>query len=120
MWHTIRNPDGTWRRTYGLIESQETNNPGPFTAIACAGVIDSLHVVGLCNSQMWHTIRNPNGTWQRTYGLIESQETNDPGPFGAMRGPVSAIHSTLPVSPLMARCGTPSAIPTELGSQPTA
>jgi hypothetical protein len=95
MWHTIRNPDGTWQPTYGLIESQETNDPGPFSAVACAGVVNSLHVAGLsADGKMWHTIRNLNGTWQRTYGLIESQETNDPGPFGAIAcaGVVDSLH----------------------------
>jgi hypothetical protein len=82
MWHTIRNADGTWTPEFGLVESQEQNDPGPFTAVACAGVGDTLHVVGLSqDGQLWHTIRNADGTWQSTYGLIESQEQNDPGQF---------------------------------------
>jgi len=38
LWHTIRNADGSWQSSFGLIESQESNNPGPFTAIGAAGV----------------------------------------------------------------------------------
>ncbi len=38
LWHTIRNADGSWQPFFGLIETQEKNNPGPFTAISAAGV----------------------------------------------------------------------------------
>jgi len=38
LWHTIRNADGSWQPFFGLIETQESNNPGPFTAISAAGV----------------------------------------------------------------------------------
>ena len=87
MWHTMRNPlpGWPWWPWYVLIESQEQNDPGPFTAVSCAGVGGSLHVVGLSqDGQMWHTIRNEDGTWQRFYGLIEGQEQNNPGPFTAV------------------------------------
>jgi len=86
MWHTIRNADGSWQPSYGLVEGQEENNPGPFLTAACAAVGDSLHVVGLTTpaEQMWHTIRNPDGTWQPSYGLVEGQEQNDPGGFIAV------------------------------------
>ena len=47
MWHTIRNPDGSWAQSYGLVEGQEQNNPGPFMDVSCAGVGDSLQLVGL-------------------------------------------------------------------------
>ena len=82
MWHTIRNADGSWQKTYGLIEGQEQNNPGPFTTVGCAGVGDTLQLVGLTrDGRMWHTIRNADGSWQKTYGLVEGQEQNDPGAF---------------------------------------
>jgi hypothetical protein len=85
MWHTIRSPDGSWQPTYGLVEAQERNDPGPFSAIGCAGVASSLQVVGLArDGRMWHTIRNPDGSWQSTYGLVEAQEQNDPGQFKAV------------------------------------
>ena len=38
LWHTIRNFDGSWGPTFGLIEGQEQNNPGAFTDVSCAGV----------------------------------------------------------------------------------
>jgi hypothetical protein len=82
MWHTIRNPDGSWAQSYGLVEGQEQNNPGPFMDVSCAGVGDSLQLVGLSqDGQMWHTIRHPDGSWAQSYGLVEGQEQNNPGPF---------------------------------------
>ena len=81
LWHTIRNATPSWQPTFGLVESQESNNPGAFTAISCAGVGNELQVVGIVNGQLWHKIRNPNGTWQSSFGLIEGQESNNPGAF---------------------------------------
>jgi hypothetical protein len=84
LWHTIRNSDGSWQSTFGLIESHEQNNPGTFTAISCATLGDQLHVVGVAGGQLWHTIRNSDGSWQSSFGLIESQEHNNPGSFVAV------------------------------------
>jgi hypothetical protein len=84
LWHTIRNADGSWQPFFGLIEGQESNNPGPFNEIGCAGVGDQLQVVGVVNGQLWHTIRNADGSWQSAFGLIEGQESNNPGRFRAV------------------------------------
>jgi kumamolisin len=84
LFHTIRNSDGSWQPSFGLVEAQESNNPGPFTAISCAGVGNEMELVGISGGQLWHTIRNPNGSWQPSFGLIESQEGNNPGPFTAI------------------------------------
>ena len=85
LWHTIRHPNGTWQGAFGLIESQESNNPGVFTAVGCAGVNGELQVVGVGpGGQLWHTIRHANGSWQNVFGLIESQEANNPGAFTAV------------------------------------
>ena len=43
----VRNADGSWQKTYGLVEGQEQNNPGPFTTVGCAGVGNALQLVGL-------------------------------------------------------------------------
>ena len=82
--HTFRNPDGSWQPVFGLIETQEQNDPGAFSAVSCAGLGDQLHVVGSAGGQLWHTFRNPDGSWQPVFGLIESQERNDPGAFSAV------------------------------------
>jgi hypothetical protein len=81
MWHTIRNPDGSWYPFYGLVESQERNNPGGFIDVACAAYGGQLHVVGLTalERQLWYTVREPDGTWQQNYVQIALQ--NDPGQF---------------------------------------
>jgi len=84
LWHTIRHADGTWQPFFGLIEGQESNNPGKFSAVSCAGVGDQLQVVGIAGGQLWHTIRNADGTWQPFFGLIEGQESNNPGVFSAV------------------------------------
>jgi hypothetical protein len=84
LWHTIRNSGGGWQSTFGLIEAQEHNNPGAFTAVSCAAVGDQLQIVGVAGGQLWHTIRNGDGSWQSTFGLIESQEHNNPGAFTAV------------------------------------
>jgi kumamolisin len=84
LWHTIRNPDGTWVPAFGLVESVEQNNPGAFSAISCAGVGNQLQVVGIAGGQLWHTIRNPDGTWVPAFGLVESVEQNNPGAFSAI------------------------------------
>jgi hypothetical protein len=79
--HTIRHADATWQPAFGSIESQEHNDPGSFSAVGCAGVGSDLHVVGVVSGELWHTIRHAAGTWQPTFGLIESHEANNPPPF---------------------------------------
>ena len=83
-WHTIRfsNPP-SWQPSWGDVQGQESNDPGGFTWLACAGVGNDLHVVGLDrNGRPWHTIRfsNPPG-WQSFWGDIQANESNDPGGF---------------------------------------
>ena len=81
LWHTIRHSDGSWQSSFGLIQGQESNDAGPFTRIGCAGVGDELQLVGIARGQLCHTIRHSDSTWQPTFGLVESQERNDPGAF---------------------------------------
>jgi hypothetical protein len=55
--------------------------------VGCAGVNNELHVIAVGpGGKLWHTIRHPNGSWQSAFGLIESQEVNDPGAFLAVAG----------------------------------
>ena len=84
LWHTIRNADGTWAPQFGLVEGIERNNPGAFSAVSCAGVGDQMQVVGIVNGQLWHTIRNADGTWAPQFGLVEGVERNNPGAFSGI------------------------------------
>jgi hypothetical protein len=86
LWHTIRNPDGTWQAEFGLVESQSTGGPPAFVAITCGSADDqSLQVVGVgTDDNLWHTIRNPDGTWQPEFGLVESQSAGGPANFVAV------------------------------------
>ncbi|MGZ6662319.1 MAG: hypothetical protein ACXVHL_33885, partial [Solirubrobacteraceae bacterium] len=74
LWHTIRYANGGWQQYFGPVESQERNDPGAFPAISCAGVGNQLHMIGIVGGQLWHTIRNADGSWQPDFGLVESQE----------------------------------------------
>jgi hypothetical protein len=83
-WHTIRLSDQSWQPFFGLIERNESNNPGAFSAVSCGGVVDQLHVVGIAGGQLWHTIRRSDQSWQSFFGLIEGVESNNPGAFSAV------------------------------------
>lgn len=41
-------------------------------------------MVGVVDGQLWHTIREFDGTWQKQFGHIEAVAGNDPGPFTAV------------------------------------
>ena len=79
LWHTIRNADGSWQPQFGLVEGQETNNPDPFVRVGCAGVGNIMELVGIVNGQLWHTIRNADGSWQSQFGLVEGPGEEQPG-----------------------------------------
>jgi len=86
LWHTLRNPDGTWQTFFGRIESQVTGGPSAFVAVGC-GSIDrqTLQAVGVgVDGNLWHTLRNADGTWQPSFGLVEGQVTGGPPSFGAV------------------------------------
>lgn len=82
LWHTIRNANGSWQASFGLIESQSSGGPPSFSRVGCGGANSSLHVVGVgSDGKLWHTIRNPNGSWQASFGLIENQSSGGPASF---------------------------------------
>ncbi len=85
LWHTIRFANNSWQSSFGDVKAQESNDPGPFTAVSCAGTGGDLHVVSLTEGgKLWHTIRFANGSWQSSFGDVNAQESNDPGPFTAI------------------------------------
>ena len=38
MWHTIRHAEATWQPFFGDVKGVESNDPGHFSAVGCAGV----------------------------------------------------------------------------------
>ena len=83
-WHTIRRPNGSWQSWFGLVQSQESNDPGSFSDVGCGALVDELHVVGIGpGGELWHTIRYPAGNWETSYALVEDL-SGDPGPFSAL------------------------------------
>jgi hypothetical protein len=85
LWHTIRNEDGSWQPSFGRIEDQVMGGPSRdqgqpgFTAVGCANDGENMHVVGVGDGQLWHTIRNnADGSWQSPFGLIGDQVSGGP------------------------------------------
>ncbi len=75
LWHRRRNPSGTWS---GYTKIATPAAAGAFTAVSCAGFAGSLHVVGLADrgasTNLWHTIRKSDGSWQRSVGNIKDPD----------------------------------------------
>ena len=75
LWHRRRSASATWS-DYTKIATPAA--AGAFTAVSCAGFAGSLSVVGVANrgasTNLWHTIRKSDGSWQRSMGNIK-----DPG-----------------------------------------
>ena len=85
MWHTSRHPDGSWEPSFEDVKARQSNDPGYFTAVSCAGVGDDLHLVALtADGGMWHTSRHPDGSWEPSFKDVKARQSNDPGYFTAV------------------------------------
>jgi hypothetical protein len=73
-YHTVRDHDGRWQDFRSL--GQLYDAPTRFVAIDCAVVWGgSLHVVGVgSDARLYHTIRWPDGSWQRYFGVLGGQQ----------------------------------------------
>jgi hypothetical protein len=63
LWHTIRRPDGSWT---GLGDvNQQFGIPGPVRAVAAASSAanEAQFMFATADGHLWHTIRDPNGSW---------------------------------------------------------
>jgi hypothetical protein len=97
LWHTIRFANGSgWQPFFGDVKGVESNDPGAFVSVGCAGYND-LHLCGVTtDGKLWHTIRFSEygkldsatsqvttypASWQPSFGDVKGVESNDPGAF---------------------------------------
>jgi hypothetical protein len=86
LWHTIRDDDGSWHTLFGQVEGVVSGGPASFTAVAC-GSDDGqvLQVVGVgSDGNLWHTLRNADGSWQADFGQVEGVVSGGPARFAAV------------------------------------
>jgi hypothetical protein len=82
LWHTIRHQDGSWQSSFGLIEGVVQGGPPGFAEASCARTGAALQLVGVgFDTQLWHTIRYEDGSWQGSFGLIEGVVQGGPPGF---------------------------------------
>ena len=71
LWHRRRSTSGTWS---GWTKITTPSTAGSFSTVSCAGFSELLHVVGVGakgeSSNLWHTIRRPNGSPQTAVANI--------------------------------------------------
>lgn len=87
LMHAIRDASGNWS-PFGYVQSQSSGGPPAFVDVG-AGTTDgqSIQVVGVgSDGQLWHTIRNPSGLWQSSFGKIETVSSGGPSGFGYISG----------------------------------
>jgi hypothetical protein len=84
LWHTIRHADGSWQIAYDSIDGAESNPVYAFSDAACAATATNVQVVAVGPAgQLYHTVRNANGSYQPSFGIVESVVSGAPGPFKA-------------------------------------
>ena len=82
LYHTIRNEDGSWQTAFGALQGQVGGGPSGFRSVGCAGTGASLQVVGVgADGHLYHTIRNPDGSWQNPYGSLSTVVAAGPSAF---------------------------------------
>jgi hypothetical protein len=85
-------PNSTWVPDATNIETEVGGtDPGTFTDVAAAG--DStllLQIFGLVDGVPWHTVHNPNGTWQKGFGNANGAVGSNPGTFTTISGAAAA------------------------------
>jgi C1A family cysteine protease len=72
LWHTIRKPDGS--RQTSVANIRDEGQDRTFSAASCAIVGQDLHVLGLANGDIWHTMRSAARRWKATWGTPPGQD----------------------------------------------
>jgi hypothetical protein len=90
LWHTIRTADGNWPLAMGDVQEQTSRNGpniGPIAELSCAASLTGhLHLCLVDQSgNLWHTIRNSDGTWPFAMGDVQAQTS----PHGPHVGPIA-------------------------------
>ena len=68
LWHTIRfGATEKWQTEFGSIDGVTDPPESSWTYVACAAIGESLHILGMVSGALFHTVRNPEGTWQKTW-----------------------------------------------------
>lgn len=84
LYHTARNPDGSWREFLGLRPGRIGGGPRDFYAACCAGTGTGLALVGLgCDGRLYHAIGRPSGRWQDEFVPINAELHRGPEAFAA-------------------------------------
>jgi phosphatidylserine/phosphatidylglycerophosphate/cardiolipin synthase-like enzyme len=84
LYHTIRYAGGGWQSSFGDLNSAVSAAPSQFSAVACAGAGGDLHVIGVADGRLHHTIRYASGGWQRFNNIHQVVTSGDPGQFTAV------------------------------------
>lgn len=97
LFHAVREVDGRWRGFSPLGRGQLHDSPTRFVAIDCAAVGDCLQIVGVgSDGRLYHTIRWPDGTWQRYFGVLGGQQYGGAPRFALSVG-CARLHDVLEV-----------------------
>ena len=72
LWHTIRKSDGS--RQTSVANIRDADHDRTFSAASCAVVGQDLHVLGLVEGDIWHTVRTAARRWKTTWGTPPGQD----------------------------------------------
>jgi hypothetical protein len=83
LYHTIRWPDGTWQRYFGVLGGQQHGVVPRFAlGVACTHVGHDLGLIAICSDhRLFHSTRQPDGTWRGSMWFGEQQLRDWPVEF---------------------------------------
>ena len=72
IWHTLRLPNGTWQQGWGNVKTASTGLPaGAVKALASSVSGDNtFQLFAEIGATIYHTLRQPSGTWQGSWGDV--------------------------------------------------